>query len=155
MSATTSTTLLPKEAYLALAAVGWADGRITQNEKTGIARAAREAGLGGDELGAVERALEAKVTLDEFVPGDMSDWQRVVTYALACWLACLDGVQSADESETLAGLAKRLDLSQGVAQRASAAAFDVSVLPEGGRPDKFDFVKLEARLREKLPQVSR
>jgi len=38
--------------------------------------------------------------------------------------------------------------------RAAAVANDIACLPEGGRPDRFDFVKLADRLRERLPQLS-
>lgn len=147
--------LLPKQAFLALAAVGWADGRISKNERAGLTRAAQSCGLEGADLAEIEAALEKKTDLAGFVPGDMTDWQRVVTYALAAWLARIDGVMSTDEHQSLLELGKRLDVDKKVCERASVAAFDISVLPEGGRPDKFDFVKLEERLREKLPGLAK
>jgi uncharacterized membrane protein YebE (DUF533 family) len=146
---------LPKEAFLALAALGWADGSMRKNERSGLARAAKACGLEGDDLAAVEAALEKETKLTDFVPGDMTDWQRLLTYALAVWLTRLDGIQSSDEHSSLADLAKRLDLSKPICERASAAALDVAVLPEGGRPETFDFVKLAERLREKLPQYAK
>ncbi len=145
---------LPKEAFIALAALGWADGSIRPSEKAGLLKAATACGVVGADLAAVEAALTSETKLDGFVPGEMSDWQRLLTYGLAVWLARLDGVQSADESELLRDLAKRLDLDRAKADRASAAAFDVFCLPEGGRPDRFDFVALDKRLREKLPHLA-
>ena len=62
-------------------------------------------------------------------------------------------VQSTEEHATLADLAKRLDLDKHVAQRASVAAFEVSVLPEGGKPEKYDFAKLSEKLKERLPNL--
>jgi hypothetical protein len=38
--------------------------------------------------------------------------------------------------------------------RAAAAANDIACLPQGGRPERFDFAKLAERLRERLPQVA-
>ncbi len=146
---------LPKEAFLALAALGWADGSMRKNERSGLARAAKECGLAGDDLAAVEAALETETKLTEFVPGDMTEWQRLLTYALGVWLTRLDGIQSSDEHSSLADLAKRLDLSKPICERASAAALDVAVLPQGGRPETFDFVKLAERLKEKLPQYAK
>jgi len=143
--------ILPKQSFLALAAVGWADGRLSAVERTGLGRAAKECGVAGDDLAEVEAALKTKTDLSGFVPGDMTDWQRLVTYALGTWLARLDGVMSTDEHESLLELGKRLDLDKKICERASVAAFDISVLKDQGRPDKFDFVKLEERLREKLP----
>lgn len=145
---------LPKEAFIALAALGWADGSIRPSEKAGLLKAAASCGVAGDDLGAVEAALTKETKLDGFVPGDMSDWQRLLTYGLAIWLARLDGVQSTDESVVLKDLAKRLDLDEKKSERASAAAFDVFCLPQGGRPDRFDFVALDKRMREKLPHLA-
>src|SRR5258708_40378089 len=73
---------LPKEACLALAALGWADGSIRKSERAGLGRAAKECGMTGDDLAAVEEALAKETKLDDFVPGDMTEWQRVLTYAL-------------------------------------------------------------------------
>ena len=36
---------------------------------------------------------------------------------------------------------------------AASAAFDITCLPGGNRPEKFEFEKLEARLRDKLPAL--
>ncbi len=145
---------LPKEAFLALAALGWADGSIRPSEKAGLLKAATTCGVAGEDLAAVERALSTESRLDGFVPGDMSDWQRLLTYALAIWMARLDGVQSTEESDLLKDLAKRLDLDKAKTDRASAAAFDIFCLPESGRPERFDFAALDKRLREKLPHLA-
>lgn len=144
---------LPKEAFVALASLGWVDHRMTAVERAGLTRAAKECGLAGDDLAAVEQALATESSLDGFVPGDMSPWQRALTYAIGCWLTRLDGVQSTEEHTTLADLAKRLDLDKNVVQRASTAAFEVSVLPEGGKPEKYDFQKLGEKLKERLPNL--
>ena len=146
---------LPKEAFLALAALGWADGSMRKSERSGLARAAKECGLAGDDLAAVEASLTTETKLSEFVPGDMTDWQRVLTYSLAVWLTRLDGVQSRDEHDSLAELAKRLDLKKHICERAAAAALDIAALPTGGRPETFEFSKLATRLEEKLPQVAK
>jgi tellurite resistance protein len=145
---------LPQEAFLALAALAWADGSVRPREKTGLLGAAASCGIGGDDLDGIEAALATETKLDAFVPGDMTDWERLLTYAVAVWLARLDGVQSTEESDVLRDLAKRLDLDKGKTERAAAAANDVSCLPEGGRPDRFDFVALDKRLREKLPHLA-
>jgi uncharacterized membrane protein YebE (DUF533 family) len=146
-------TKLPKQSFVALAAVGWADGSLRRSEATALVEAAKKLGLDGEDLAAVEQSTRATVALDAFDPGVMTAWECVVTYALAIWLARLDGVQSTSESVTLRLLGDRLGLDDGLRQRAAAAALDIAVLPEGGRPDRYDFVKLVARLRERLPQL--
>jgi hypothetical protein len=144
---------LPKQAFLALAAVGWADGSFRKNEAASLLRAASACGVAGDDLAEIERSTKSEVSLDKFDATGLNEWERVLTYALASWLACLDGVQSTSESDALKKLGEHLTLETGVRQRAASAAFDIAVLPEGGRPEKYDFDKLAARLREKMPKL--
>jgi hypothetical protein len=148
-------TNLPKEAFLALAAMGWADGRMTKIEREGLARAAASFGLSKEDQAAVAAALEKESSLEHFVAGGMSPFQCAITYAIACWFARLDGVVSTEEHASLATLRKGLDLEAKVAERASIAAFEVSVLPEGGKPDRFDFAKLIERLEARLPGLAK
>jgi hypothetical protein len=145
---------LPTQTFVALAAVGWADGSLKRNEATALVDAAKKLGLTGSELVAVELSTKGTVALDAFDPGVMSRWERVLTYALASWLARLDGVESRDESAVLRRLGERLGLDEGTRQRAAGAAFDISVLPQGGKPDRYDFGKLAERLRERMPQLA-
>jgi hypothetical protein len=144
---------LPKRSFLALAVVGWADGSLQRNEADGLVRAAKACGVGGDDLAEVERATKQRTTFDSVDVAGLSRWEQVLTYALASWLAALDGIQSTDERETLSRLGDALGLDKPLRVRAQAAANDIACLPAGGRPDRFDFVKLADRLRERLPQV--
>jgi uncharacterized membrane protein YebE (DUF533 family) len=147
--------MLPKQSFLALAAVGWADGSLQRTEATGLLRAAKECGVAGDDLADVERATKTKTSIADVAnAGDMSQWQVVLTYALASWLAQLDGIQSTDESDTLKKLGDALGLDKALRQRAAAAANDIACLPEGGRPERYDFQKLAARLKERMPQLA-
>jgi hypothetical protein len=83
----------------------------------------------------------------------MSDREQVLTYALAAWFAALDGVISTSEHTTLVTLGDKLGLAVPLRARAAVAANDIACLPEMGRPDRYDFQKLDARLRERLPQI--
>lgn len=144
---------LATRSFLALAAVGWADGSLQRIEATGILRAAKEWGISEQDLVAIENAAKKKTaTIDELDLGGMSSWDQVMTYALAAWLAQLDGVVSNDENSVLITLAEKLGLPEGARKRAFAAVYDIACLPEGGRPDKYDFAKLTARLAERLPR---
>ncbi len=146
---------LPKQSFLALAAIGWADGSFRKTEVAALLAAAQKAGLIDDDLADIERSTKKAVTIDAFEPGNMSEWDRVVTYALASWVAIVDGVQSRDESTVLRALGERLGLSEAIRQRAASAAFDVAVLPESAnaKTERFDFDKLQARLHERMPQL--
>lgn len=145
---------LRKESFLALAAIGWADGSLQRIEATGLLRAAKECGLADADLAAVEAAIKQKVTLDGLELGGMTTWDQVLTYALAAWFAQLDGVVSTSEHTTMKELGDKLGLADGLRKRAAAAAYDVACLPDGGKPERYDFVKLGARLKERLPQLA-
>ena len=148
-------TKLPRSSYLALAAVGWADGRMRKDEAAGLRRAAEAGGLAADELADVAQAAEDGIKIEDITFDDMSPWHEALTYALANWLAKLDGVVNTEELKSLRVLEDRLTLASAKLQAARSAAFDVACLPEGGRPDKYDFAELEARLKEKLPATFR
>ena len=146
---------LPLQSFLALAAIGWADGSLQRVEREGLLRAAKECGLTNDELTLVERASKEQRTLDGVELEGLSRWEQVLTFALASWFAALDGVVSTSEHETLVRVGDKLGLDAALRVRASAAANDIACLPGGGRPERYDFVKLVARLRERLPQVAK
>jgi len=145
---------LSKGSFLALAAIGWADGALQRVESVGLLRAAKEAGISDADLADVEKATKEKTILDDLDLGEMSEFEQVLTYALASWFASLDGVASTDEVTVLKALGDRLGLPDNLRKRAQATAFDIACLPEGGRPDRFDFQKLTKRLAEKLPQLA-
>ncbi len=146
---------LPKESYLALVAVGWVDKQLQRVEVTGLMRAAKEAGLPAQDLSAIEAATKAPMDLAALDFAGLDQWQQVLTYALAAWIAQVDGVVSTSESDLLAELGTKLGLAEPLRKRAAVVANDIACLPEGGRPDKYDFEKLIARLKERMPQLTK
>ena len=144
---------LPVQSFLALAAIGWADGSLQRVEREGLLRAAKECGLEGDEL-ARSSAPEGEAGARRPRSVGPVRWEQVLTYALASWFAALDGVISTSEHETMVEIGNRLHLEDALRTRAAAAANDIACLPGGGKPERYDFVKLTARLRERLPQVA-
>lgn len=141
-----------RDVFVALAAVGWADGHLAEDEAQGILRAAREAGLSDDELAPIEAAVRSKSDLDKLDLSGLSRSDRMFLYATAVWLSRLDGVVEPGERTTLWTLGEKLQLPDGIRTDASAAAFHVAQLPTGDRPDKFDFVELRKRIAERLEQ---
>ncbi len=144
-------TKLSADAFVALAALAWADGDLRASEREGLLKAA--SGLEEVELARVKASLETKTDLRAFAPGDMSEWQRVVTYAIGCWLVRLDGIVSIEEHEALKLLGKALDLAAPVCERAGIAALELHVMPDGVRPGRFDFDKLEELVGGRLPSL--
>ncbi len=146
-------TKLPKQSFLALAAIGWADGALQRIEATGLLRAAKESGVSPEDYAAIEQATKNKIALEDVDVGGMSEWEQVLTYALAAWFAQLDGVVSTSEHTTMVDLGDKLGLDEALRKRAAVAAYDIACLPEGGRPNRYDFVKLGERLHERMPQL--
>ena len=149
-------TKLPSESFVALASVAWADGRMSKSEAEGLLHAAKAQGLEGEELATVEAATKESVSLDSFDGSVLSDWERLATYGIACWLSRLDGVQHGAEIASLEALASALTTDQVTPfklKHAASTAFDVAMMPEGRRPDRFDFAAFEEQLRTRLPTV--
>ncbi|HEX3854464.1 MAG TPA: hypothetical protein VHW01_26055 [Polyangiaceae bacterium] len=144
---------LRKEGFVAVAAVARADGLLRKDESNGLLGAARDAGLSVPDVSEVERALSDAVPLAEIDFSGLSGAERALTYALAHWLASVDGIVNTQELATLRELATKLELPDLQLKAAAAAAFDIVCLPGGHRPEKFQFADLEARLREKLPAL--
>ena len=144
---------LSKQPFIALAAIGWTAGSLQRIEAVGLLRAATEAGLTGEDLAEIEKATKEKVSLDSADLTGMTEWEQVLTYALAAWFAQLDGVVSTSEHTSLITLGEKLGLEEGLRKRAAAVANDIACLPEGGRPERYDFEKLAARLKERMPQL--
>jgi len=72
------------------------------------------------------------------------------------WLSRLDGVQGGDELASLRALASKLtspDVTDFKLRSTAATAFDVAVLPDGQRPDRYDFAAFEAKLLVKFPKA--
>ena len=144
---------LTKQPFLALCAIGWVDGSLQKVEATGLLRAAKESGIEGADFSDIEQATKQRQSLEGLDLAGLSQWERVLTYALAAWVAQVDGVVSTSEADLMKELGTKLGLAEGLCKRAATAAHDVACLPEGGRPEKYDFKKLVARLEERMPQL--
>ena len=144
---------LRKQGFLAVVVVARADGLVRAEEAQGLLGAAREAGLSEAELSEVKAALDQGLELAALDLSGLSGAERALTYAFAVWLGKVDGLVNAEELKTLRQLGALLALPKPKLKLAASAAFDISCLPGGNRPEKFEFSKLEARLREKLPAL--
>lgn len=128
---------------------------MRKDEARGLLRAAKRHGLAGEDLEVIEKATEQPIKMEDVDVTGLDPWGRLFTYALANWLAKLDGVVNTEELASLRALADQVDLPDPKLQAARSAVMDILVLPEGNRPEKYDFDALEARLQEKLPALYR
>jgi hypothetical protein len=126
---------------------------LTLPAESFLAIATRACGLGDDDRSAVAAAAKDGVDLDTLDLGHLGSWERALTYSIATWLAKLDGITNAKELEALKALGTRMYLTPLHMYMAASAAFDIACLPEGNRPDRFDFDALATRLKEKVPTL--
>jgi uncharacterized membrane protein YebE (DUF533 family) len=155
---------LPKEAFLALAAVAWADGVLNPDEADAIVRAAADEGLSIEDLEVVETDAKAycerprdandRPDLSFLDRATMSKQDRLFLYAVACWIAQIDRVVTPDESEALKALGERLGVPDRVRAKAEELAAELAALPDGDRPDRYDLAKLRERIGDRLAPPS-
>src|SRR5215831_15514332 len=95
---------LGRDVYIALAAVGWADGNLDLEEADAIVRTALEEGLEIEEIAEIEAATKERIDLGIVDRKNLSKEDRLFVYGVACWLTRLDGVVTQAELDALSRL---------------------------------------------------
>jgi uncharacterized tellurite resistance protein B-like protein len=144
------TTTLRKDIFVALAAIAWADGTLDPDEADGIVRAAAEEGLSLDDMAAIDEATKHRVDLGAIDKSGLSKEDRLFVFAVACWIARMDGKVTDAESDALAGLGERLGIPERARVQAEGIARKVAEMPEGDRPARYDLAALRRILAERL-----
>lgn len=144
---------LGRDVFVALAAVGWADGKLDAEEADAIVRCAVDEGLELDEIAEIEEATKAAVTLDSIDRSAMTKADRLFVYAVAAWMTRLDGKRDDAEVEALAALGEALSVPQGPREHADRIAQEIADMPEGDRPHRYDLAKLRDTLRVRLEEA--
>ncbi len=135
-----------RDVFIALAAVAWADGTVDPDEADAIVRAAVDVGVELDEIASIEEATRKPVTLSAIDKGALSKESRLFVYAVACWIARLDGKVTDEESAALTQLGEALEIPERARAGAEKRAAEVAALPEGDRPARYDLDKLRSLL---------
>ena len=146
----TETVTMGRDVFLALAAIGWADGNLDQNEADAIVSAAVEVGLELEEIAEIEAACKEPVALDVIDRSKMSKADRLFVYAVASWMTRLDGDVSDEEVAALAQLGERLAVPEHPRWHADQIVDEVAKLGEDERPARFDLSALRTILTERL-----
>jgi uncharacterized membrane protein YebE (DUF533 family) len=140
---------LGRDVYLALAAVGWADGHLDQEEADAIVRTALEEGLELAEIAEIEAATKERIDLGVVERKNLSKEDRLFVYAVACWLTRLDGVVSEAELSALDALGQTLKIPEkpraivdGIAQEVANRGDD--------RPARYDLHGLRRAIGDRL-----
>src|ERR1700751_1034767 len=95
---------LGRDVFLALAAIGWADGKLDPEEADAIVKTALEEGLGLEGIAEIEGGTKNPLDLGVIDRSNMSKADRLFVYAVASWMTRLDGTVDAPEIAALARL---------------------------------------------------
>jgi uncharacterized membrane protein YebE (DUF533 family) len=141
---------LGRDVYFALAAVGWADGQLDQEEADAIVRTALEEGISFEEVDEIEQATKQPVDLGLIDRKNLTKEDRLFVYAVAAWMTRLDGQESEAESKTLVRLGDALKIPPALRDYADQVARQVQALPAGDRPARYDLLALRRILGARL-----
>ena len=140
---------LGRDVYIALAAVGWADGHLDQEEADAIVRTALEEGLDITEIAEIEAATKERIDLGVIDRKNLSKEDRLFVYGVACWLTRLDGVVTAAEAQALRDLAEALKIPEKPRAIVDGIAQDIANRGDD-RPLRYDLVGLRRAIGDRL-----
>jgi len=142
-------TRLGRDVYIALAAVGWADGKLDPDEADAIVRAALDEGLELADIAEIEEATKKPVDIG-VVDQKLSKEDRLYVYGIAAWIARLDGVVTDGESSALAKLAEALKIPERPREIVMQIVTDIAQASGDERPSRYDLPKLRKVIEDRL-----
>jgi uncharacterized membrane protein YebE (DUF533 family) len=145
-------TRLGRDVYIALAAVGWADGELDPEEADAIVRTALEEGLELEEIAEIEAATKNRVDLGVIDRKNLSREDRLFVYGVAVWITRLDGLVTDEELDALKTLAEALKIPERPRQIVDRLAQDVANMSDS-RPARYDLLALRRIIAERLALV--
>jgi uncharacterized membrane protein YebE (DUF533 family) len=140
---------LGRDVYIALAAVGWADGKLDQEEADAIVRTALEEGLELEAIAEIEEATKNPVDIGVIDRKNLSKEDRLFVYGVASWITRLDGVVSEAEQAALHKLGEALKIPEKPRAVVDGIAQDVANASDD-RPDRYDLLALRRIISERL-----
>src|SRR5262245_33898509 len=141
---------LNKDVFVALSAIAWADGVLDPEEADAIVRAAVDEGVELEEIAEIEEVTRERIDLGRIDRSSMSKEDRLFVYAIACWIARIDGKVTDDEVAALGKLGERLGVPERPRVAAESVAREVAEMPEGDRPSRYDLAKVRELIGERL-----
>jgi uncharacterized membrane protein YebE (DUF533 family) len=140
---------LGRDVYLALAAVGWADGHLDPDEADAIVRTALEEGLDIEQIAEIEAATKSPLDMGVVDRTNLSKEDRLFVYAVAAWMTRLDGVVSEEETAALARLGSALRIPERPRELVDGIAQEVANMSDD-RPSRYDLAALRRIISRRL-----
>jgi len=141
---------LGRDVFLALAALGWSDGNLDDNEADAIVRTALEEGLDLDEITEIEKATKEPVDIGEIDISNMSKADRLFVFAVACWIVRIDGTVDEQEVEALGQIGDALRIPPAPRKHAARIAREIGTLEHSDEPVFYNLPKLRRTLQKRL-----
>jgi uncharacterized membrane protein YebE (DUF533 family) len=146
---------LGPDVFIALAAVGWADGELDPDEADAIVRTALEDGLDIDEITAIEKATKSPVSVGEIDLSKMSKADRLFVYAVGTWISRIDGRIAPEELTALEELGAALRIPARPREIADNIAEQIGLLGESDEPVFYNLPQLRETLKARLAEAQR
>ncbi len=146
---------LGRDVFVALAAVGWADGKLHPDEADAIVRTALEEGLEIEEISEIEKATKKPVDIGSIDISKMSKADRLFVYAVGSWIVRLDGTVDESETKALAKLGEALKIPERPREHAQKIAEEIAGLSESAEPVFYNLPKLRRTLKVRLAQAQK
>lgn len=144
---------LGRDVFIALSAIGWADGKLDEEEADAIVRMAVDEGLELEEITEIENATKTPTDVGVIDRSNLSKADRLFVYAVGAWMTHLDGKRDEDEVAALDKLGTALKIPSKPRQHADAIVKEIASLPEGDRPAYYDLSRLRKTIADRLEQA--
>ena len=152
---TQTTPRLGRDVFMALAAIGWADGKYMQDEADALVRCALEEGLDVEDVAELEEAIKEPVSFGDIDLTKLTKEDRLFIYAVASWMSRIDGEMSPEEHAALDKLGTLLKIPEKPRLHAEAIAREVAALPDGDSPSRYDLPRVRKLVSERLAEARR
>ncbi len=144
---------LGRDVFMALAAIGWADGKLDQDEADAIVRTALEEGFSIEEIEEIEAATKSPIKLSDIDLSKLSKEDRLFIYAVATWMSGIDGLVSEPEREAIGKLGDLLKIPEKPRLHAEAIAREVAEAATGKGIVFYDLPKVRTIITERLAEA--
>jgi uncharacterized membrane protein YebE (DUF533 family) len=144
---------LGQDVFVALAAIGWADGKLDTNEADAIVRCALEEGLDLEDIEVIEKATKDPVDVGDIDISKMSKADRLFVYAVGSWIVRIDGHVADEEKSALEKLGVALKIPEKPRAHAVKIAEEIGELGESEEPAFYNLPKLRRTLKHRLNQA--
>jgi uncharacterized membrane protein YebE (DUF533 family) len=144
-----------RDVWMALAAIGWSDGHLDQNEADALVRTALDEGAELDEISDLDEATKKPITLGDIDLSKLTKEDRLFIYAVACWITRIDGKVTEPEVDSLNKLGELLRVPEKPRQHAENIVKEVSQTCVDIRPAFFNLSLIKSMISERLAEAKK